>query len=56
MKRKPQRVPDFSTAKRPAKGAKGVPIAAPHDAPAPAVARTVTKPLATASKSGHRGK
>jgi hypothetical protein len=56
MKKKPQRVPDFSTAKRPAKGVKGAPVAPVLDAPAPIAARTVTKPPATASKSGHRGK
>jgi hypothetical protein len=56
MKRKPQRVPDFSTAKRPVKGEKGAPASLPTEKPAPVAARTSVKPPATTSKSGHRGK
>lgn len=64
MKRKLQRVPDFSSAKRsprkgeatPAPGAPGAPGgAAGASAPKPPPARTSAKPQATSSKSGHRG-
>jgi hypothetical protein len=54
MKRKPQRVPDFSSAKSKAKGVKGA-AAAAADKPAVQPARTSAKPQATSSKSGHRG-
>ena len=57
MKRKPTRVPDFSTAKKPANSAKGG-IAPPlaDKAAAPVAPRpVVVKPQATSSKSGRRG-
>jgi hypothetical protein len=55
MKRKPQRVPDFSTAKKPASSAKGALPAPATDKVAPAAPRPVAKPQATSSKSGRRG-
>ena len=54
MKRKPTRVPDFSTAKKPAKGGIAPPLA--DKAAAPVAPRpVVVKPQATSSKSGRRG-
>jgi hypothetical protein len=52
MKKKPQRVPDFSTAKRPLKGTK---VEVPLKQPAPPAPHVVIKPQATSSKSGQRG-
>lgn len=57
MKRKPTRVPDFSSARKPASAAKGG-IAPPvtDKAAAPVAPRpVVAKPQATSSKSGRRG-
>jgi hypothetical protein len=53
MKRKPSRVPDFSTRKP--GGAKGAPVQKDGEKPAPVSPRTVVKPPATSSKSGRRG-
>jgi hypothetical protein len=55
MKRKPQRVPDFSTAKKPVSSPKGAIPATTTEKVAPAAPRPIAKPQATSSKSGRRG-
>ena len=57
MKRKPTRVPDFSSAKKPAKTEKGgaAPVAGDKAAAPVAPRPVVAKPQATSSKSGRRG-